>query len=95
MNRNPSKLERTLGYRFKDEALLHRALTHSSVANERNTSLRTNNEQLEFLGDSIIGFLISDFLYQKFHHLSEEAFEDLAYLVSSANFFKIASRRIG
>jgi ribonuclease-3 len=93
MNRNPSKLERTLGYRFKDEALLHRALTHSSAANERNTSLRTNNEQLEFLGDSIIGFLISDFLYQKFHHLSEGELSKIrAYLVSSANFFKIASR---
>ena len=81
MNRNPSKLERILGYCFKDEALLHRALTHSSAANERNTSLRTNNEQLEFLGDSIIGFLISDFLYQKFHHLSEgRAFEDSSLL---------------
>jgi len=93
MNRNPSKLERILGYCFKNEALLHRALTHSSAVNERNTSLRTNNEQLEFLGDSIIGFLISDFLYQKFHHLSEGELSKIrAYLVSSANFFKIASR---
>jgi ribonuclease III len=93
MNRNPSKLERLLGYCFNDAILLERALTHSSAANERSTTLHLSNEQLEFLGDSIIGFLVSDYLYQKLHHLSEGELSKIrAHLVSSANFFKIASQ---
>jgi ribonuclease-3 len=92
MNPDLSKLENIIGYSFGSKALLDRALTHSSAANERHSACG-NNQQLEFLGDSVIGFLISDYLYQKFHHLSEGELSKLrAHLVSSANFFKIASR---
>jgi ribonuclease-3 len=93
VNRHPSKLEYLLGYCFHDANLLERALTHSSAANERGTTLHLSNEQLEFLGDSIIGFLVSDYLYQKLPRLSEGELSKIrAHLVSSANFFKIASR---
>ena len=56
-------LERGLGYVFRDKALLENALTHSSYANERRDG-RTSNERLEFLGDSILGFVVADFLYR-------------------------------
>jgi ribonuclease-3 len=93
MNSKTGQLESLLGYSFTNSLLLDRALTHSSAANERNIPPRQDNEQLEFLGDSIIGFMISEYLYQKFPHLSEGALSKIrAHLVSSANLFKIANR---
>jgi len=56
------ELERGLGYVFQDKKLLENALTHSSYANERRGG-RTSNERLEFLGDSILGFVVADHLY--------------------------------
>lgn len=58
-----TELERGLGYRFQDKRLLENALTHSSYANERRDG-RTSNERLEFLGDSILGFVVAEFLYR-------------------------------
>ena len=58
-----TELERGLGYSFRDKKLLENALTHSSYANERRDG-RTSNERLEFLGDSILGFVVADFLYR-------------------------------
>lgn len=57
-----TELERGLGYRFQNQGLLENALTHSSYANERRDG-RSSNERLEFLGDSILGFVTADFLY--------------------------------
>ncbi len=51
-----------LGYRFNDEALLREALTHASIADHRVNS----NERMEFLGDSILGFLVSEHLFVNF-----------------------------
>ncbi len=82
-----------LHYSFRNPEILDRALTHSSAANERKSLQSQDNEQLEFLGDSIIGFLISDFLFQKFEDLSEgELSKVRAHLVSSANLSKLASQ---
>jgi ribonuclease-3 len=56
-------LERKLGYQFRDGELLLRALTHRSWVSERSTKLPdSDNEQLEFLGDSVLGFLVSESL---------------------------------
>ena len=57
-------LEERLGHRFADLHLLDRALTHSSRANE-DTSVAGHNEPLEFLGDSIIGFVMADLLHRR------------------------------
>ena len=93
MSHRKHDLEDILGYSFNSQTLLDRALTHSSAANERSTTTREDNEQLEFLGDSIIGFFISDYLYQKFTRLSEGDLSKIrAHLVSAANLFKIASQ---
>ena len=59
------ELEQGLGYTFRDRALLENALRHSSYANEKRGGL-SSNERLEFLGDSILGFVTADFLYHRF-----------------------------
>jgi ribonuclease-3 len=93
MSHRKHELDDILGYSFKSQTLLDRALTHSSAANERSTTTREDNEQLEFLGDSIIGFFISDYLYQKFTRLSEGDLSKIrAHLVSATNLFKIAGQ---
>ena len=56
------ELEKGLGYTFQNKQLLENALTHSSYANERRGG-RSSNERLEFLGDSILGFVVADHLY--------------------------------
>ncbi len=57
------RLEKTIGYEFRGKARLKEALTHSSWANENRKSGAACNERLEFLGDSILGFVVAEFLY--------------------------------
>ena len=59
-------LETAIGYRFHNIELLQNALTHSSYANERWHNSLLSNERLEFLGDSVLGMLVADFLYRGF-----------------------------
>ena len=58
-------LERRLGYRFADPGLLDRALTHASRAHEEGTSGTGDNEALEFLGDSVLGLVVTDLLHRR------------------------------
>ena len=91
-----SELQLDLGYTFKDLDLLVQALTHSSHANERNAEV-LDNEQLEFLGDAVLGFLVSDFLYRAHPLLTEGDLSKLkGFFVSAANLVKYAERiRLG
>ena len=85
-------LEFKLGYTFKNRQLLSQALTHSSHANEKSSGER-DNEQLEFLGDSVLGFLVSDFLFRAHPKLTEGQLSKLkGFFVSSANLVKYAER---
>ena len=59
-------LETAIGYRFRNIALLQNALTHSSYANERWHNSLLSNERLEFLGDSVLGMLVAEYLYGTF-----------------------------
>ena len=61
-----TKLEQGLGYTFRNKALLGNALTHSSYANENRERHLPDNERLEFLGDSILGFVVADYLYHNY-----------------------------
>ena len=61
-----TKLEQGLGYTFRNKALLENALTHSSYANENRERHLPDNERLEFLGDSILGFVVADYLYRNY-----------------------------
>ena len=63
-----TKLEQELGYEFKDKKLLETALTHTSYAYEKKTQ---SNEKLEFLGDSILEFVSSEYIYDKYSKLKE------------------------
>lgn len=59
-------LEAAIGYRFKDISLLQNALAHSSYANERWHNSLLSNERLEFLGDSILGMTVAEYLFRQF-----------------------------
>ena len=59
-------LETAIGYRFRNIQLLQNALTHSSYANERWHNSLLSNERLEFLGDSVLGMLVAEYLYGTF-----------------------------
>ena len=59
-------LEQAIGYRFQNITLLQNALTHSSYANERWHNSLLSNERLEFLGDSILGMVVAEYLYKQF-----------------------------
>ena len=59
-------LEIAIGYRFHNISLLQNALTHSSYANERWHNSLLSNERLEFLGDSVLGMLVAEYLYHTF-----------------------------
>ena len=61
-------LQKTLNYRFRDPSLLRTALTHSSYANEHRVE---SNERLEFVGDSVLGFVVADRLYRSAPALPE------------------------
>ena len=64
MNNEYTALMDKLGYRFRDPRLLEKALTHSSYANEGRHGLESN-ERLEFLGDSVLGFVAAKYLVEK------------------------------
>lgn len=62
------EIEKSINYNFKDKSLLETALTHTSYANENNVA---SYEKLEFLGDSILEFISSKYLYNKYQNLTE------------------------
>ena len=64
MSFNLERLQKKLGVKFNKPNLLEQALTHRSIGN-------SNNERLEFLGDSILGFVVADKIYQKFPEADE------------------------
>jgi len=57
--------EKIIGYGFRDKLLLNQALTHKSYANEKGMGRSSDNERLEFLGDSVLGLIISHTLYNE------------------------------
>ena len=64
-------LEAVIGYRFRNISLLQNALTHSSYANERWHNSLLSNERLEFLGDSVLGFVTAEYLFARHPDLPE------------------------
>lgn len=61
-------IEKKIGHTFHDKSLLKRALTHSSYANENHTR---NNERLEFLGDSVLSIIVSDYIFKRMLDVDE------------------------
>lgn len=67
---NFTEFESKIGYTFKNKELVHEALSHSSYANESKCG-RNSNERLEFLGDSVLSIVVSEYLFTHFKHLPE------------------------
>lgn len=65
------ELSKQIGYEFKRRDLLVNALTHSSYVNENGLAYYCNNERLEFLGDSVLDAVISEYLYEKYAEKEE------------------------
>ncbi len=90
MEKNLQKLEDSIGYTFKNKSLLENALTHTSYANEHKIS---SNEKLEFLGDSILEFISSKYIYNNYPKLKEgEMTKVRATVVCEDSLHKIAQK---
>lgn len=86
-----SELEQKIGYSFRSRALLDRALTHRSFANERVGENCPHNEAMEFLGDSVLGFVVSAWLLERFPELAEGKLSKMkAHLVSESRLVELA-----
>jgi len=86
-------LEAAVGHTFRDRELLERALTHKSRAHEQaaDTESGGDNEQLEFLGDAVLGFVVSECLVRRYPGAPEGRLSKLkAHLVSAAHLYSVA-----
>ncbi|MCI8587157.1 MAG: ribonuclease III [Clostridia bacterium] len=84
------ELEKEIGYRFKNQELLKTALTHTSYAYEKSIQ---SNEKLEYLGDSILEFVSSEYLYKNYPKLKEgEMTKVRATVVCETSLYKIAQK---
>ncbi len=81
-----AEFERRIGYTFNRRDLLTRAITHKSYSHEARQDDVQHNETFEFLGDSVLGFVIGDMLFRHFPELDEGALSKMkAYLVSATS----------
>jgi len=87
------KLQRTLGYTFRDPSLLEQALTHRSFAHEHPPA--RDNEVLEFLGDAILGFLVADQLALRFPDEGEGGLTERRALLVSGKTLARWARDLG
>ena len=82
------EIEESIGYKFKNKELIKKALTHTSYAYEHNVE---SNEKLEFLGDSILEFVSSKYIYEKYTKLKEgEMTKVRAMVVCEESLYKVA-----
>lgn len=84
------QFEKNIGYTFTNKELLKNALTHTSYANDHNVA---SNEKLEFLGDAILEFVTSEYLYQNYYGLKEgEMTKVRASVVCESSLHKVAQK---
>ncbi|MBQ2739550.1 MAG: ribonuclease III [Oscillibacter sp.] len=89
------ELEKKLGYTFKNPALLSEALSHSSYANEHRSARLSSNERLEFLGDSVLGFVTAEFLFATHPNLPEGDLTRIrAALVCEQSLYEVATSQL-
>lgn len=87
------QLEKNLGVKFKNQKLLKQALTHRSFLNEASQSGGKSNERLEFLGDAILSFLISGWLFKQFPDYPEGNLTNIrANLVKTTSLAKLSQK---
>lgn len=87
------ELEKKLNYTFRKSALLQEALNHSSYANEHRSAHLHSNERLEFLGDSVLGFVTAEFLFLQHPDLPEGDLTRIrAALVCEQSLYEVARK---
>lgn len=87
------ELEKKLNYTFRDPGLLSEALSHSSYANEHRSAGLRSNERLEFLGDSVLGFVTAEFLFLQHPDLPEGDLTRIrAALVCEQSLYEVARK---
>jgi ribonuclease-3 len=94
MKINIAQCEKKLGYQFKNQDLLLQALTHSSYAYENQQEDISDNEVLEFLGDSVLGLIIADFLCETYPDLSEGELSKLKSAAASTSALDFFARKV-
>lgn len=87
-------METRIHYQFKEPNRLKEALTHSSYANEHREKGLVCNERLEFLGDSVLSIVISDYIYRKFLDLDEGDLTKIRASIVCEDSLAIAAKRI-
>ena len=86
-------LQNRIKYQFKDKSILAISVTHSSYANEMRDKSGVSNERLEFLGDSVLGVVVSEYIYKTFQQLPEgELTKIRAALVCESSLYNFAKR---
>jgi ribonuclease-3 len=94
MKLNIAQCEKKIGYQFKNQNLLLQALTHSSYAYENQQEDISDNEVLEFLGDSVLGLIIADFLCSTYPELSEGELSKLKSAAASTTALDYFARKV-
>ena len=99
--KNLDHLEEIIGYQFRDRDLLTQAMTHRSWAHEQvspragSHARRLHNEALEFLGDSVLGLLVADYLFRAYPRASEGELSRMKHRLVSAPTLAKASTQLG
>src|SRR5918912_2347456 len=95
------ELEKALAYSFSDRSLLERAVTHRSWAHEQvapgkeEEARRLHNEAFEFVGDSVLGLIVADYLFQSYPNVTEGELSRMKHRIVSAPTLARASERLG
>ena len=91
MIKNINELEKRIGYTFKNKDLLTLAVTHSSYSNEHKGK---SYERLEFLGDSVLGFVTAEYLFKNYPNLPEgQLTKNRASLVCEKSLFEFSQKK--
>ncbi|MCA9753604.1 MAG: ribonuclease III [Gemmatimonadetes bacterium] len=89
------KLQKRIGVRFTDISLLEQALTHRSYSHVTAQTRNDSNERMEFLGDSVLGLSVSQFLYLQFPERSEGALSKMKSLLVSRKVLSTIAKEVG
>lgn len=95
LDQHVSEFEQRIGYKFIERDLLRRALTHKSYSHEAKDLDVRHNETFEFLGDSVLGFVIGDLLFRHFPKLDEGALSKMKAFLVSAPSLAAKARELG
>src|ERR1700759_650128 len=85
-----ARLQLALGWTFVDHGLLDQALTHRSYCAEH--GIEESNERLEFLGDSVLGLVVTDFAYEEYPQLPEGELAKLRASIVSAETLSVVAQ---